>query len=46
MYLYHLRLGRPGGISCACYGQFSAPKVQEICVSRGSVLELLRPDEK
>lgn len=29
----------------AIYGNFSAPKVQEIVVSRGKVLELLRPDE-
>jgi hypothetical protein len=28
------------------YGNFSAPKVQEIIVSRGKVLELLRPDEQ
>jgi splicing factor 3B subunit 3 len=27
------------------YGNFSAPKAQEIIVSRGKVLELLRPDE-
>ena len=30
---------------CALYGNFSAPKTQEILVSRGKVLELLRPDE-
>lgn len=29
----------------AIYGNFSAPKLQEIIVSRGKVLELLRPDE-
>ena len=29
----------------AIYGNFSAPKVQEIVVARGKVLELLRPDE-
>ena len=27
------------------YGNFSAPKAQEIIVSRGNVLELLRPDD-
>ena len=85
MYLYHLSLGRPGGIQvptdqktprsqllvlkpapskgpssseshlsatlivavlqCAIYGSFSGPKTQEIIVSRGNLLELLRPDE-
>jgi splicing factor 3B subunit 3 len=29
----------------AIYGNFSAPKAQEVIVSRGKVLELLRPDE-
>ena len=29
----------------AIYGNFSAPKVQEIVVARGEVLELLRPDD-
>ena len=45
--------GRPPSLapalpSCpqdAIYGNFSAAKVQEIVVSRGRVLELLRPDE-
>lgn len=32
-------------MQAAIYGNFSAPKVQEIVVSRGKVLELLRPDE-
>ena len=30
---------------CAIYGNFSAPKVHEIVAARGTVLELLRPDE-
>lgn len=30
---------------CAVYGNFSGPKAQEIVVSRGKVLELLRPDD-
>jgi splicing factor 3B subunit 3 len=30
---------------CAAYGNFSGPKAQEIVVSRGKVLELLRPNE-
>lgn len=29
----------------AIYGNFSAPKAQEIVVSRGKILELLRPDD-
>lgn len=29
----------------AVYGNFSGHKAQEVMVSRGSVLELLRPDE-
>ena len=33
-------------LQCAIYGNFSAAKVQEIVVSRGKVLELLRPDEQ
>lgn len=32
-------------MQCAAYGNFSAPKAQEIVVSRGKVLELLRPNE-
>ena len=30
---------------CAIYGNFSGPKAQEIVVSRGKILELLRPDD-
>ncbi|KAK9824249.1 hypothetical protein WJX72_008915 [[Myrmecia] bisecta] len=45
MYLYNLTLSRASGIQSAIYGNFSAPKAQEIIVSRGRVLELLRPDE-
>jgi splicing factor 3B subunit 3 len=29
----------------AVYGNFSGPKAQEIMVSRGKLLELLRPDD-
>lgn len=32
-------------MQCAVYGNFSAPKAQEIIVSRGKILDLLRPDE-
>ncbi|GAB4816845.1 hypothetical protein N2152v2_003891 [Parachlorella kessleri] len=46
MYLYSLTLSRASAITCAIYGNFSAAKVQEIVVSRGKVLELLRPDEQ
>ncbi|KAK9916752.1 hypothetical protein WJX75_006568 [Coccomyxa subellipsoidea] len=45
MYLYNLTLSRASGIQCAVYGNFSAPKAQEIVVSRGKTLELLRPDD-
>ncbi|KFM25355.1 Splicing factor 3B subunit 3 [Auxenochlorella protothecoides] len=45
MYLYNLTLSRASAITSAIYGNFSAPKLQEIIVSRGKVLELLRPDE-
>lgn len=30
-------------LQCAIYGNFSAPKAQEIIVSRGHTLELIRP---
>ena len=32
-------------LQCAIYGSFSGPKTQEVVVSRGNLLELLRPDE-
>lgn len=32
-------------LQCAIYGNFSAPKAQEIVVSRGRVLELIRPGD-
>ena len=44
-HLYNLTLSKPQGITAAVYGNFSAAKAQEIIVSRGKVLELLRPDE-
>ena len=44
-HLYSLTLQRASAITQACYGNFSAPKAQEIIVSRGKILELLRPDE-
>eukprot|EP00798_Chlamydomonas_sp_ICE-L_P023642 gene23642-9170_t len=45
MHLYNLTLSRPTGIQSAVYGNFSGPKAQELVVSRGKVLELLRPNE-
>lgn len=46
MFLYNLTLQRAQAIPHAVYGSFSAPKAQEIVVSRGKVLELLRPDDE
>lgn len=40
-----LNLQRSSAINTAVYGNFSAPKAQEIVVARGNVLELLRPDD-
>ncbi len=45
MYLYNVTLQRPGAVQQAVTGSFSAPKLQELVVARGDVLELLRPDE-
>ena len=45
MHLYALTLQKSSGITSAVYGNFSAPKLQEVIVARGKVLELLRPDE-
>ncbi|XP_072155255.1 splicing factor 3B subunit 3 isoform X2 [Bemisia tabaci] len=44
MYLYNLTLQRASGITHAVHGNFSGGKVQEILVSRGKSLELLRLD--
>jgi len=46
MYLYNLSLQKPTGINKAIFGNFSAPKAQEIVVARGKILELLRPDDE
>lgn len=45
VYLYHLTLQKNGAITHAIYGNFSAPKAQEVVIARGRILELLRPDE-
>ena len=44
MHLYNLTLQRPTAIYAAVQGSFAGTKGQEICVSRGRVIELLRPD--
>ncbi|XP_050056408.1 splicing factor 3B subunit 3 isoform X3 [Aphis gossypii] len=44
MYLYNMTLQRGSGITHAIHGNFSGGKVQEILVSRGKSLELMRPD--
>lgn len=44
MYLYNLTLQKATGISHAVHGCFSGTKTQEILISRGKSLELLRPD--
>ncbi|CAL1135370.1 unnamed protein product, partial [Cladocopium goreaui] len=43
--LYHLTLQRSSAITHAIYGNFSAPKAQEIVCARYKTLELLRPDD-
>ncbi|CDJ69810.1 hypothetical protein ENH_00074370 [Eimeria necatrix] len=44
--LYHLSLQKPTAAVGAVHGSFSAPRVQEVVVNRGRLLELLRPDEE
>lgn len=44
MYLYNLTLQRATGITHAIHGNFSGTKTQELLISRGKSLELLRPD--
>ena len=44
MFLYNLTLQRATGITHAVHGNFSGTKQQEVVVSRGKILELLRPD--
>ena len=45
VHLYNLSLQKSAGINSAVYGNFSAPKAQEIVVARNKTLELLRPDD-
>ena len=44
MHLYNLTLQSPTAITQAIVGNFSGARQQEIIVSRGTRLELLRPD--
>ncbi|XP_014663548.1 PREDICTED: splicing factor 3B subunit 3-like [Priapulus caudatus] len=44
MFLYNLTLQHATGITHAVHGNFSGSKQQEIVVSRGKILELMRPD--
>ncbi|WAR13629.1 LOW QUALITY PROTEIN: SF3B3-like protein [Mya arenaria] len=44
MHLYNLTLQRATGITSAVHGNFSGAKLQEVIVSRGKILELLRHD--
>jgi splicing factor 3B subunit 3 len=45
MHLYALTLQPPGAVTTAVFGNFSAPRQQEVVVAKGRVIELLRPDE-
>ena len=45
MHLYSLTLQPPGAVTAAVFGNFSAPRQQEVVVAKGRVIELLRPDE-
>lgn len=44
--LYHLSLTTATAIQNAVYGNFSGKGQSEVCVSRGKVLQLLRPDTR
>jgi len=44
MHLYQLTLQRSNAITCAVQGSFSSPNEQEVVVSHGKSIELLRPD--
>ena len=44
MHLYNLTLQAPTAITQAIVGNFSGVRQQEIIVSRGTRIELLRPD--
>lgn len=44
MFLYNLTLQRATAITHAVHGNFSGTKMQEVVISRGKSIELLRPD--
>jgi splicing factor 3B subunit 3 len=44
MFLYNLSLQKATGITHAIHGNFSGSKTQEILISHGKSLELVRPD--
>ena len=45
LHMYALTLQRASGVTGAVFGNFSAPRQQEIAVARGKILELCRPDD-
>jgi splicing factor 3B subunit 3 len=45
MFLYNFSLQKTSAIINTVYGNFSSPKAQEVVISRGKSIELLRPDE-
>lgn len=44
MHLYSLTLSQATAINQSCAGSFTRPKVDEICVAKGKVVELLSVD--
>ncbi|XP_053201633.1 splicing factor 3B subunit 3-like isoform X1 [Panonychus citri] len=44
MHLYNITLQRASGITHAIHGNFAGSKHQEIAISKGRTLELIRPD--
>lgn len=44
MHLYALTLQKASSINHAILGNFSGSKQQEIVISRGKIIEILRPD--
>jgi splicing factor 3B subunit 3 len=44
MHLYNLTLQRSNAVTCAAHGSFSSANEQEVVVSHGQAIELLRPD--
>lgn len=46
MALYNLTLSQASTITHACFGNFSAGRMQEVVAARGNILQLLRPSEE